>query len=316
MKRATPNLQENEISADCILDARGDEKLEAITPLKITGQLRNHGMVLLRGFASSLESFEQFTDRFCKKFHQVGTRQVVTDQASDGHTSQVPQSNISLFAHSEGAYRPCPPPPDLCFFNCVQPPSQPGGETLLVDGKKFLQRIPGPLLRRFEQQGIIYQALWSRQRWQTEFRVDSLEQVDDLLLEYPRSSYQIIGENMLVRCHLAAIQTTLGGVRAFANGLLAHLPYISHPRWHDRNAYSKDSNRVFFGDGEEIPDSAIEVLIDIQDEIAIPHAWKANDLLILDNLRIMHGRLMTEGDVACERQIRSRFGRLKNKFRD
>ena len=86
----------------------------------------------------------------------------------------------------------------------------------------------------------------------------------------------------------------MGGVPAVSNGLLAHLPHVSHPRWQGSNAYSKGTNRVFFGDREEIAEDVIHRLIDIQDEIALNHAWMDNDLLVLDNTRVMHGRRKAE----------------------
>src|SRR5690606_11484016 len=142
-------------------------------------------------------------------------------------------------------------------FNCVQPPSAAGGETFLVDGVRFLKKLPATLHRRFEQQGILYQALWESSRWQTEFQVESLQALDEMLRDHPESSYHMVGEEMAVRCRVPAIQTSLGGLPAFANGLLAHLPAIPHPRWRDKEVYSKASNRVFFGNGDAIADEVI-----------------------------------------------------------
>lgn len=284
-----------------------------LEPMSLFGQLQHSGALLLRGFASTLEEFQQFSALLVEQFHRVGTRRAVDDEASDGHTSEVPVRNFNLFVHSEGHYRPVPPPPDLCFFNCVIPPAGGGGETLLADGVRFLELLPGPLRRRFEEQGVIYEALWDTPRWQTEFRVESLAELDELMARNPQCSYQPQGEEIRVRCRMAAIQTTLGGLRAFANGLLAHLPAITHPRWKNRNAYARPSNRVYFGDGEEISGDVLNPLIDIQDELVVAHAWRQNDLLVLDNSRYMHGRRMTESD--CERKIRSRFGQLRKEFR-
>ncbi|MDZ4731703.1 MAG: TauD/TfdA family dioxygenase [Xanthomonadales bacterium] len=296
-----------------MLQSANNGSLQQLDAALIISPLQELGAVLLRGYASSLTEFQNFTETLCEDFHLVGTRRASDDQNSDGHTSEVPRSNFNLFAHSEGCYRPFPPPPELCFFNCVVPPACKGGETLLVDGVRFLQKLPADLHQRFEQQGVIYQALWDTQRWQSEFQVDRLEQLDELLLLHPRCSYRMHGDLMTVRLRMAATQNSLGNYPAFANGLLAHLPAITHSRWQKRHAYSKASNRIFFGDGEEISTKIINGLIDIQDEISRAHCWQADDLLILDNKRIMHGRCMTEGD--CERQIRSRFGQLKREFK-
>ncbi len=294
------------------LQAQESSDLLRVDTVAVMQALRESGAVLLRGFSTSLSGFQQFTEKFCDRFHQVGTRRAVDDRNSDGHTSEVPRRNFNLFVHSEGTYRPNPPPPELCFFNCVLPAATGGGETLLADGVHFLGMLPDDLCQRFEQQGIIYQALWDTARWQTEFQLQRREQLNEFLRKFPGCSYRMQDDEIAIRCRVAAIQTSLGGLPAFANGLLAHLPAITHPRWQNTLTYSKSTNRIFFGDGEEIGTAVIDSLIDIQDEIALAHSWQADDLLILDNKRFMHGRLMTKGD--CERQIRSRFGQLGPEF--
>ena len=274
--------------------------------------LRSKGFVLLRGLKLDLAGFEAFTARFCDRFHAVGTRQPITSGEGDTFSSEVPKSNFSLFAHSEGTYRPFPPPPDVCFFNCVKTPDSNGGETMLVDGIEFLERIPPGLRERFDRGGIIYQACWDTARWQTEFAVSGTDELRSLMAEHPEIKLRFIENAIEVRCKVPAIRQSLGGAPAFANGLLAHLPEIDHQRWNGLNAYSRPTNRVFFGDGEEISPGITNQLIDIQDDIAMNHQWAENDLLVLDNARVMHGRRLSE--TAGERVIRSRFGRIRRRY--
>jgi alpha-ketoglutarate-dependent taurine dioxygenase len=284
------------------------QRLDVVDAGKINQCLRQSGLVLLRGFDINLADFEAFTCRWCNEFHDVGTRQSLLASDGDGYTSEVHRKNFNLFVHSEGAYRPWPPPPDLCFFNCVQSWGTSGGETTLVDGVEFLQKLPDDLRRRFEQQGIIYEAHWDKERWQTEFSVSNEDELHARLNDRPEYEYLLDGDAIQIRCHTAAISISLDGRPAFANGLLAHLPDITHPSWREQHVHSKDTNRIFFGNGEFIQNQVIHRLIDIQDEIAINHGWERNDLLVVDNRRFMHGRRMTQED--CERVIRSRFGLL------
>ena len=118
------------------------QSLAATAPLAaMLASLKDTGYTLVRDFPAALDFFEQFTSQFCRTFHEVGTRQPVEALDSDGKTSEVPSRNFNLFVHSEGAYRAVPPPPDLCFFNCLVAPTVAGGETTLVDGVEFLQRL-------------------------------------------------------------------------------------------------------------------------------------------------------------------------------
>lgn len=285
------------------------DKLENLNIEEMFEQLQETGMLLIRGYPIDLKDLEIFSSRFCDHFHAVGTRQPIQKNTGDRFSSEVPRVNFSLFAHSEGAYRSWPPLPDLCFFNCVEAPDGNGGETMLIDGEEFAKRLPQDLFERFKQQGIIYQSYWDESRWQTEFVVSNLEELKNLLEKHPEIEACFDANGIEFRCLAPAIRTALNGELAFANGLLAHLPKISHPRWQGLNAYSKPTNRVFFGDGEEISEDTINRLIDIQDDIAVNHQWVENDLLVLDNTKIMHGRRMSDHE--GNRVIRSRFGRLR-----
>jgi hypothetical protein len=61
-----------------------------VDPLALATLLRESGAVLLRGFIGSLGEFQQFTERVCTDFHQVGKRRAVEDLRSDSQTSEVP----------------------------------------------------------------------------------------------------------------------------------------------------------------------------------------------------------------------------------
>ena len=159
--------------------ANRNQRLADLDTSEMMQHLRRSGVVLLRGFDITLGDFEAFSACFCDRFHDVGTRESIGTTHSDGYTSEVFRSNFNLFSHSEGAYRPWPPPPELCFFNCVQSPDSTGGETMLVDGVEFLENLPIGLRKRFEQQGVIYQAHWDEERWHIEFAV-------------PRSRFQAV----------------------------------------------------------------------------------------------------------------------------
>jgi alpha-ketoglutarate-dependent taurine dioxygenase len=271
-------------------------------------KLGTHGALLLRGFDTELAGFERFSRRLCGRFHVVGKRRPLREGGSDGFTSETPTRNYRLLSHAEGSYRPWPPPPQVCFFNCVRPPGSPGGETTLVDGVEFLSRMTPDLRRPFEHLGLQFEALWDANRWRTEFQVASESELARRCRHRKDIEWTRDGDDLRVRCRVPAVRNSLAGEPAFANGLLAHLPSIEHPALQDQKVFSKPNNVVRYGDGQAIPAAVITNLIDLELDIARAHRWQTNDLLILDNQRVMHGRQMTEGD--CDRVIRSRFGFL------
>lgn len=268
--------------------------------------LDTHGVVLIRDFEFELDVFETFTAALCNDFHHVGTRVKLKAKTGDGYSTEVHRQNFTLLSHSEGTYRPWPPAPELCFFYCLNAPTEKGGETTLVDGIHFLEAIPGHLMERFTQSDIIYEMNWQPERWQAEFQVSNLAELEKLLSEHPGLEYRFTGEDLALRYKTSAIRQTRSGQPAFANALLAHLPRITHPAYQHNKVYTKSSNHVYFENGEEISDEVINSLIDIQDNLMYLHEWRPLDLLVIDNTRFMHGRRMTIKN--CERVLLSRFG--------
>jgi len=272
----------------------------------VARSLDSHGVVLLRDFEFDLNAFELFTSELCNDFHHVGTRNKLKTEAGDGYSTEVHRQNFTLLSHSEGTYRPWPPPPEICFFHCLSPPVEKGGETTLVDGVNFLKAMPDSLRKRFMQSNIIYEMYWEPERWQAEFQVGNAFELGKLLNQYSSLKYQFKGEDLTLRYTAPAINHTRFGQPAFANALLAHLPRITHPNYQQNNVYTKSTNHVYFESGEEVPADVVNTLIDVQDKLIYLHEWQVQDLLVVDNTRFMHGRRMTK--TSCERVLISRFG--------
>ena len=153
-------------------------------------------------------------------------------------------------------------------------------------------------------------ALAEPARWQAEFDVENMDELRQLLGKFPEVEFNFEDENLNIRYKADAIVLSREGKPVFANAILAHLPYVNHLAYKNKNVYAKPSNRVFFGTGEEISNGVVNQLIDIQDDILLAHRWQAGDLLLIDNRRFMHGRRMT--DSPCERILISRFGSYDN----
>lgn len=295
-----------------IIECSGAASLREIGAGHILEALAGPGVVVLRGFHTELEEFEAFTRSFCARFHRVAARDKLRDGRGDGYTAKAPERNITLLAHSEGTYRPFQAP-DLAFFYCLVPPDSPGGEGLAVDGRLFLERLPPFIRSRIETQGVIFEAHWEPERWQAEFGIDNLSGFAPIAKQYADLACEFDGENMRYRCRRSAIQQDAQGRPVFSNAILAHLPAVRHDRYRDAHVYTKETNRVYFGDGEELPIEVVNSLIDIQDQVAYAHRLQRHDLLVLDNSRVMHGRRTMERDGS--RVLLTRFGHLREELR-
>lgn len=270
---------------------------------------KKHGVILLRGGEMTLEKFEEIANYFCDKFHHVGGRAAMRQDQGDGFTTGVWAGNMDKLAHTEGSYRPAIHRPDTAFFCCIVPPSASGGETTLFDGAEMLLHLPKDLVRRFKEQGIIYEMTWGPERWSAEFDVENETQLRKYLARFPEAHYSLDNGTLHLFYSAPAI-FSVDGIEAFANGILNHLPAIDHPAYAHSTIYTKPSNRVCFGDGEALSSEIYNLLIDAQDKAMYKHQWQKHDVVIINNTRYMHGRTMTTE--ACERTLISRFGKTAN----
>ena len=290
-----------------VLEVNDQRELSAVSPAVVLDLLAGPGAVLIRGFEVGTDTFESFTRQLCDSFHGSAARLDLRNLSGDGYTVQAPATNFNLLVHNEGSFQLFRPA-DLAFFMCQLAPESPGGETLLVDGRAFLKCMPRDLRQRFEEQGVIYEALWEPKRWRAELDVKDEGALAGLVKKYPGFNYQLENGKLRYRYHRSAIQPDSQGELVFTNAMLAHLPAVDHPNYQHSIVHVKDTNRVFFGNGQELDQHVINTLIDIQDSVAYAHPWQGCDLLVIDNTRVMHGRKSTE--VECPRVVLTRFGYL------
>ena len=266
--------------------------------------------LVIRGFKQDLKAFEQFTNTICQSFHRIAIRASLADHSGDGYSTEVFKENYILLGHSESTYRPFPAPPQVCIFKCIVAPAERGGETTCIDGRAMFEAMDRSLANRLEQQGVVYEVLWEPPRWRCEFGVESVPDLCKVLSASAQVKYTISSEGALhAFFKIPAIRQFKDGSRAFINGILAHLDRMPHPRYANLPVYTNPLNRVYFGDGTPLSDEDIINMIDAHDEVAMRHRWCADDILILDNHRYMHGREMTAAP--CKRELLSRFGMLR-----
>jgi alpha-ketoglutarate-dependent taurine dioxygenase len=285
-----------------------DKNPNSIDLTKLKKVLNNHGVILVRGYDFNLESYEKLTRFFCADFHMVAARHAFKSKEGDNYSTEVVPLNFTLLSHTEGTFQPLAKTiPDLCFFYCVTAPIYKGGETTILDGKIFLENMPSNIREKFEKFGITYEMLWEKTRWQNEFGFETILQLKEFLQKAKNVKYSINeNEELNLFFTTQAITQASDGSQVFAPGMLAHLPSLNHPSYINKKVYTKQSNKVYFGNGEQISDEIINSLIDIQDKFQHLHKWQDKDIIIIDNSRFLHGRTETEKE--CARTLVSRFG--------
>jgi Taurine catabolism dioxygenase TauD, TfdA family len=270
--------------------------------------LQEHGALIVRTGAN-LSDFEELSNQLITPMvHHSTSTNVERDVVNaDGTTSTVNKGMDYIPLHREGSYAPgCP---DLLMLYCVRP-ADAGGQTHLCDGVDLLEALPSGI-REFVSDAIV-KWRWSAtpERWMATLGVDSkdaaaakLSKMNARLRPWEKLESEFEGDTLKgVFQTLCVIPTRWGAKRSFCNSLLIY---------HYRQAtefYPKHMYVPTMGDGSQFPAEILEEIFGLATERTRSTHWQANDILIFDNSRYMHGRT---GFTDTRRQILVRMGHLK-----
>lgn len=268
--------------------------------------LDKDGVILLRGLKLDKLKFESLTQLFCKHFFRVTSREGLRQKDGDGFSTLTPPENFVLLGHIEVDYVPAIRTPDVGFLFCLAAPNIPGGETFLIDGVEMFNSLSKELQDRFKNENIIYEFLWEPQRWQAQYNVQTEEELHNIFEMMENIRYSLKEGWLHMFYTTSGITKLKDGAIAFSNAILPHLPHIDHPSYANNTVYTKESNKIYWENGEVFSTTTINQLIDVHDQHKYLHVWEDNDLLIFDNFHYLHGR--EETVEFSERILLSRFG--------
>lgn len=255
---------------------------------------KKYGALLLRGFSVGMDGFRALTERYCASsvFNESPDRGVLDDERN----IQTVNFGVDAFPlHPELSREPWKP--DICFFWCINPPSQ-AGQTTICDGVEIVRAMPPEIFEALKRRRLVY-----TQRMAPEVCAYWLGSAtpDDAALQNPRPG-----------CPYTFTRVNGGVVRSFSR------PALHKPMFSDDLAFGNFilfaryylglPNFPTFDGGERISDDLVTVIKDISTPLTVGVDWRAEDIIILDNTRFMHGRnAITNME---ERTIASYFGYL------
>jgi len=274
----------------------------------ITTSIRDKGWAQVPGQECSIDIMRGISARLCRAFVPSIGRESYFKTFPEGELHHAPVGRKAVLGHSEGTYNPVIPPPDLCFFVSIRTIAHDaGGHLTLADGERMLEVLPSPLVDRLRDEGLIYTMQWEPRRWQDELRINSKQELNDLMACRADVDYWWDGDDLILKWHTSAIrQGWSSGREAFANGLLAHLPAIPSEIDDAQNIYCRASNGLAWGHGESLDRSDIITMIQAHADILEQRPMRQGQLIIIDNTRILHGRSKADQDVG--RELVCRFG--------
>jgi hypothetical protein len=275
--------------------AGAGDPLLSLPEAELIGAYKTYGAVLLRGFTVDLDAFRGLTQRLCTGavYNESPGREVI-DRDQNIQTVNIGTQAFPL--HPELSREPWKP--DICFFWCMQPPTN-GGETTVCDGVEIVRQLPPAVRDAFASRTLRYRQI--AKPAECAFWLGAAEP-DDATLASPPPGCPYTFERVngkVLRSFLAPAlhKPMFSGEPAFGNFLL----------------FGRYLNgiRVFptFENGELVSDTLLDQVKAVSDHLETPVAWRAGDVLILDNTRFMHGRRdVTE---VSERRIATYFGYVR-----
>jgi alpha-ketoglutarate-dependent taurine dioxygenase len=274
----------------------------AASAARLAATIDQHGAVLLRGFrvdegslATAVATADgpllDYTDRSTPRRAVVGRVYTSTDYPA--------RESIPL--HNEMSYAAAWP--RRLWFLCLRPASS-GGATPVASSRAVWEAIPASLRDRFERHGVRYhrrfsphldlswqEAFQTHDRhvvaercrdWGVEHRWSGPEQLETTAIRAATIVHDRLGQVWFNQAHLFHSAALDSESRA------ALLEAIGHEDLLPRAAS--------FGDGSPISAGEIDAIQAAYDACSMDVEWHRNDLVLLDNEAMAHGRRPFTGD--------------------
>jgi alpha-ketoglutarate-dependent taurine dioxygenase len=252
--------------------------------------------ILFRGFRLPNEdSFQSFVDQVSggrvEYMYRSTPRTTVGDRV---YTATEYPAKYAIPMHNENAYQR--DWPMRLMFYCVVP-AQRGGETPLADTAKVTQRISPVTRRTFAERGVLYVRNYGKGvdiPWQTVFQTEDRARVESYCRTSGIEWEWKPDDGLRTRqvCQGTAIHPRTGEELWFNQAHLFHVSSLGEDAKASLAAFGEEHlpRNAYYGDGAPLEE---EVLAEIRDAFqteAVSFPWRANDVLLLDNMRVSHGR--------------------------
>ncbi|ANP46954.1 TauD/TfdA family dioxygenase [Candidatus Viadribacter manganicus] len=270
-------------------------RLSALPESELIGAYKRFGAILLRGFDVDLDRFRDLTKRLCTSsvFNESPGREVL-DPEQNIQTVNLGDQAFPL--HPELSREPWKP--DICFFWCMQAPTN-GGQTTVCDGVEIVRQLPASVKDALAGRQLRYRQMATPA--ECLFWLGAAEP-DDAALANPPAPCPYSFERANGKIHRFFVMPALH--KPMFSDELAFGNFLFFARYFNRL-------RIFptFENGDLVPDDLLDQIKAVADRLETPVPWRSGDVVILDNTRFMHGRRPIT-DIS-ERRIATFFGYVR-----
>lgn len=260
-------------------------------------KLALYGAILFRGFESvTPQQFEQLIKSVSGGLMSYRERSSPrTAVFGKVYTSTEYPANLAIFPHNENSYAHTWPA--KIFFLCSEAPVE-GGETPLVDCTRVYRQISPGTLGAFIQRKVLYVRNFGQGvglDWRTVFQTNEREAVEEYCLE---AGYEVEWRSddrlRTRRVGSAVINHPANGEPVWFNhAAFFHVstldPTIREPLMAQFDVHDLPNNTYYGDEGEIEAETLDEIRYAYQSETVV-FPWRRGDVLMVDNMRVAHGR--------------------------
>jgi len=274
-------------SVEWIQDQRGD----------LDERVQQHGAILFRGFGLVTDQdFDEFVSAFDYpnfSYADSLSNAVRVNRTERVFTANEAPAEVTICLHHEMAQTPVFP--SRLFFFCEQPATT-GGATPLCRSDVLLKKLQAEFPKFVDacrSSGLRYRNVMPAQddpisgmgrSWQSTLSVSSNSDAENRLRKLGYDwQWQADGSLQAATPRLDAVRSNPAGREAFFNQLIA-----ASQGWKDN--LNEPSKSVTYGDGSPLDTAAVLRAAELADDLAIDVPWQAGDVVLVDNIIVMHGR--------------------------
>jgi alpha-ketoglutarate-dependent taurine dioxygenase len=262
-----------------------------------------YGGVLFRGFRlTGPNSFHDFATSFGDPLLSYDFASTPRTHIGDRiYTSTEYPASQYIPLHNEQSYMR--EWPMRIWLHCVTPAAS-GGQTPIADSRRIYQRISSTIRARFETRRLMYVRNYGNGLdlpWQSVFCTDSKEDVERYCraksVLYEWTSDGALRTRQVVQ---ATARHPVTEDRVWFNQ--AHLFHVSSldPIVQEALLGALDEEdlprNVYYGDGRPIETEALDEIRSVIADETISFDWRRDDVLMLDNMLMAHGRAPFKGE--------------------
>lgn len=289
----------DDLSGVSLMESAGDELTSFVRKheKEIADAVATNGAVLVRGCsAAGADDFQHALAEIGFKPMEYTERSTPRSQVTDGvFTSTEYPAREVIPQHCESSYANSWPG-RLAFF-CVTPPET-GGATPIADVFAVVEHVPPKIVDDIRTRGLRYVRNYGSGvglDWRSAFQAEDRADVERFCAENGLKYEWLDGD---------CLRTTREAPGFAKHPVHGNTLWFNHMTLFHQSALRPEiraglvgilgadrlPNDVFYGDGTVIPDETVDAVRTAFARNTRRFDWRANDLMVIDNMRWSHGR--------------------------